>query len=145
MPAGAVEQQDGVSAARNAARDFVDVLLHRLGVGIGQGESRPFAARRADGAKQIEVFITLVRGLARARSPPRPLTNLAVLLADARFVLKPDLDRLVLWNVGEMRAQRGREVFLNAAMVSGFWPGWRGRALMWEKPICFNILPTVRG
>ena len=130
MPPGAIEQQDGVSAARNAARDFVDVLLHRLGVGIGQSEGRPFAARRADGAKQIEVFITLVRGLTRPRSPPRPLTNLAVLLADARFVLKPDLDRLVLWDVGEMRAQRGREVFLNAAMVSGFWPGWRGRALM---------------
>ena len=134
-----------MGAARDAARDFVDVLLHRLGVGIGQGQGRADAARRADGAKEIGVFIALVGGLTRSRSTPRPLANLAVLLTDARFVLEPDLDRLVLWNVGEMRAQRGGEVFLNAAMVSGFWPGCSGRALICEKPICFNILPTVRG
>jgi len=104
--------------------------LHRLGVGIGQRQGRANAARRANGAKEIGVFITLVGGLTRSRSAPGPLANLAVLLADARFVLKPNLDRLALWDVGEMRVQRGREVFLNAAMVSGFWPGWRGRALM---------------
>ena len=123
MPPGAVEQQDGVSAARDAMGDFVDVHLHRLGVGVGQRQGRADAARWADGAKEIGVFITLVGGLTRSRSAPCPLANLAVLLADARFVLEPNLDRFALWNVGEMRVQRSREVFLNAAMVSGFWPG----------------------
>jgi hypothetical protein len=97
--------------------------LHGLGVGIGQGQSRAFAARRADGAKEIEVFITLVGGLARPCSPPSPLANLSVLLANARFVLEPNLDRFALWDMGQMRVQRGREVFLNAAMVLGFCPG----------------------
>ena len=47
-------------------------------------------------------------------------------------------------NVGEMRRKRRREVFLNAAMVSPSWPGWRGRALICEKPRCFRSLPIVR-
>ena len=130
MPPGAVEQQDGVRAARDATRDFVQMHLHRLGICIGQCERRADATRRANSAKEIGVFIALVGGLARSCSASCPLANQAVLLPDARFVLEPDFDRLALWNVGEMRVQRGREVFLNVAMVSGFWPGWRGRALM---------------
>ena len=100
-----------MSVARDPTRDFVDVHLHRLGVGIGQGQGRADAARRTDGAEEIGVFITLVGMLTRSRSAPCPLANLAVLLADARFVLEPNLDRLALWNMGEMRVQRGREVF----------------------------------
>jgi hypothetical protein len=46
--------------------------------------------------------------------------------------------------MSEMRVQRRREVFLNAAIVSAFWPGWRGLALMCENPICFKTLPIVR-
>jgi hypothetical protein len=46
------------------------------------------------------------------------LPHEAVLLADAGFVLKPDLDRLALGDAGEVSAQRRREVFLNAAMVA---------------------------
>jgi hypothetical protein len=87
VPSGAVEQQDGVSAARDATSDFVDVHLHRLGVGIGQCERRADAARWADGSEQIGVFIPLIGWLTRPRSAPCPLANLAVLLADARFVL----------------------------------------------------------
>ena len=41
-----------------------------------------------------------------------PLPNLAVLLADARFVLKPDFDRSRRRHVIEMRLQRAWEVFL---------------------------------
>jgi hypothetical protein len=48
------------------------------------------------------------------------LAHDTVLLADASFILEPDLDRFVL---GQMRLQRGREVFLKAAIVSAFWAG----------------------
>lgn len=123
MPPGTVEQQDSVSAAPDAARDFTEMLLHCVGIDEGQRKSRSFAARRADGAKEIEVFITLIGGLTRPRSPPSPLTDLSVFLADARFVLEPNLDRFALWDMGQMRVQRAREVFLNASMISGFCPG----------------------
>ncbi len=144
MPPGAVEQQDGVSAPGDGLGDLVKVRLHGLGVGIGERERRADAARRADGAEQIGVFVALVGWLAGSCPPPGPLPDDAVLLADPRLVLKPDLDGLVRRDMGEMRLQRLGEVFLNAAMVSAFWPGWRGLALMCEKPICFKILPIVR-
>ena len=99
---------------------------------------------RADGAEQIGALVALIGRLPGPRAAPGPLPDEAVLLADPGLVLEPDLDRLALGKVGEVGLQRGGEVFLNAAIVSAFWPGWRGRALMWEKPICFSSLPTVR-
>ena len=143
-PAGAVEQQDSVSAARDATRDFVQAHLHRLSVGVGQCKRRPFATRGTDGSKQIGVLIALTGGLTRSRSTPRPLANLSVLVADPGFILEPNLDWLALRDMGEMRLQRLAEVFLNAAIVSAFWPGWRGRALMCEKPRSFRSLPIER-
>ena len=87
VPSGAVEQQDGMGARSDVARDFVEVKLHHVGVGVGQREGRPDAAGGADCAEQIGVVIALVGGLSRPRSAPGPLPNLAVLLADAGLVL----------------------------------------------------------
>jgi hypothetical protein len=81
--------------------------LHRLGVCIGQCERCADATRRANGAEEIGVFIALVGGLTRSRSASCPLANQAVLLPDARFVLEPNFDWFALWNMGEMRVQRG--------------------------------------
>ena len=118
--------------------------LHGLAVGVGHGERRAGAARRADGAEQVGALVALIGGLAGARAAPRPLPHEAVLLADAGFVLEPDLDRLALRHAGAVRLQRRREVFLKAATVSSSLAGWRGRALMCEKPSCFRSLPIVR-
>ena len=87
VPSGAVEQQHGVGALGDVARDFVEMELHHVGVGVGQRQRRADPARRADRAEQIGVVITLVGWLARPRSAPGPLPNVAVLLADAGFVL----------------------------------------------------------
>jgi hypothetical protein len=91
--------------------------LHHVGVGIGQREGRPDAAGRADGAEQIGVVIALVGGLPWPRPAPGPLPNLAVLLADAGLVLKPDFDRRRLGQAAEMRLQCARKVFLNASII----------------------------
>jgi hypothetical protein len=117
VPSGPVEEQNGVGALGDIARDFVEVELHHVGVGIGQREGRPDAAGRADRAEQIGVVIALVGGLAGPRSAPRPLPNLAVLLADAGLVLKPDFDRRRLRQPFEMSLQRAREVFLKASTI----------------------------
>ena len=144
VPAGAVEEQDGVGAAGDGPADLVEMGLHGLGVGEGHGEGRADTARRADGAEQVGAIVALVGRLARAGAAPGPLPDEPVLLSDPGLVLEPDLDRFALWDVGEMRLQRRRKVFLNAAMVSAFWPGWRARALTCEKPSCFRSLPIVR-
>ena len=82
-----VEQQHGVGALGDVARDFVEVELHHVSVGMRQREGRADAAGRADRAEQIGVIIALVGGLPWPRSAPGPLANLAVLLTDAGLVL----------------------------------------------------------
>ncbi len=102
-----------MGAHGDITRDFVEVELHHVSVGVRQREGRSDAASRADCAEQIGVVVALVPGLARARPAPGPLPNLAVLLADAGLVLKPYLDRRRLWQSVEMSLQRVREVLWN--------------------------------
>src|ERR1700734_1088860 len=106
-----------MSPRSDVARDFVEVELHHVGVGIGQGKGRPDAAGGADRAEQIGVVIALVSGLAGSRSASGPLPNLAVLLADAGLVLKPDFHRRRLGQAFKMSLQRAREVFLKASTI----------------------------
>jgi hypothetical protein len=94
------------------AADLIDVKLHGFGVGKGQRECRSRSARRADGAEQIGTRVALVGGLAGPRAAPGPLPDDAVLLTDARLVLEPYLDGRALRQIGQMRLQRAREVFL---------------------------------
>ena len=91
--------------------------LHHVGVGVGQREGGADAPRWADRAEQIGVVIALVGGLPRSRPAPGPLPNLAVLLADASFVLKPDFDWRRFRQPLEMSLQRAGEVFLNASTI----------------------------
>jgi hypothetical protein len=123
VPTGSVEQQNGVRAPGDGSGNFINVQLHGLSVGIGHGEGCAHAARRADGSEQIGVLVTLVGRLARTGSPPGPLADDAILLSDPGFILKPNFDGFARGNMSEMRLQRRREVFLNAAIVSIFCPG----------------------
>ena len=106
-----------MGALGDIARDFFEVELHHVGVGVRKRQGRPDAAGRADRAEQIGVVIALVGGLPGPRSAPGPLPNLAVLLADASLVLKPDFDRRCLRQALEMSLQRARKVFLNASTI----------------------------
>src|SRR4051794_41507207 len=96
MPAGPIEEEHGVGAAPDTARDLDEVELHRLAVGVGHGERRAGAARRADGAEQVGAFVALIGGLARARAAPRPPPHEAALLAGAGVGPGPDLPRPAL-------------------------------------------------
>ena len=102
-----------MGALGDVARDFVEVELHHVSVGVGQHEGRPDAPRWADRAEQIGVVIALVGGLPWPRPAPGPLPNLAVLLADAGLVFKPDFNRRCLRQAVEMSLQRVREVLWN--------------------------------
>ena|SRR5271155_5427347 len=117
MPSGAIEQQDGVGALSDIARDLVEVKLHHVGVRVGQRQSRSDTASRTDRAEQIGVVVALVGGLSGPCSTPGPLADEAVLLADPGLVLKPDLDRGRLGEAFEMGLQRAWEVFLNASTI----------------------------
>ena len=113
VPPGPVEKHHGMCALGDVVRDFVEVELHHVGVGIGKRQGRPDAPRWADRAKQIGVVVALVGRLPGPRSAPGPLPNLAVLLADAGLVFKPDFNRRCLRQAVEMSLQRVREVLWN--------------------------------
>ena len=69
------------------ARDFIEMELHRLGVGVRERQRRADPARRADRAEEIGVVIALVGGLPWSRSAPGSLPNQSILLADPGLVL----------------------------------------------------------
>ena len=142
VPTGAIEDENGVRAGGDVGGDFVDVELHRLGVGEGERQGRAFAVSGADRAEQIGIFVVLVGRLPGPRSAPRPLAHEAVLLTDARFVLEPDFDRRLLGQIRHMDTQDIGEVFLKASTIRSSCLGWRGRALMCEKPSFFKSFPT---
>jgi hypothetical protein len=117
VPSGAVEQQQGMGARGDVARDFVEVELHHVSFGVGQREGGADTAGRADRAKQIGVVVALVGGLPGSCSASGPLPNLAVLLADPGLVFKPDFDRRRLRQAVEMSLQCVRKVFLKASTI----------------------------
>jgi hypothetical protein len=51
------------------------------------------------------------------------LPHLPVLLTDPGFILEPNLDWRSLRQLGQMRAQRAREVFLYAVTISASCAG----------------------
>jgi hypothetical protein len=93
------------------------VKLHRFSVGERQGQRRARAPSRTDRSEQVGALVALIGGLAGPRSAPRPLPYKAVLLADPRLILEPDLDRFFRGDASQMGPQRGRKVFLNASIV----------------------------
>ena len=84
--------------------------LHGLGVCERQCETGADAPCRADRAEQVGALVALVGRLDRPRAAPGPLAHEAVLLADAGFVLKPDLDPLTAGYVADMGVERAGEV-----------------------------------
>lgn len=123
MPSGAIHEQRGVRAPGDMARDFIEMKLHHVGVGVRKRQRRALAFRRADRAEEIGVFIALIGGLAWARSTTRPLPHDAVLLADAGFILEPDFDGRLRRQMSKMRVQRCFEVFLKASTIPAFCAG----------------------
>ena len=85
-----------MGALGDGAGDLVEVKLHGIRVGERQRQRSACATGRTDRAEEIRALIALVGGLAWPRSSSCPLPYEAVLLADPRLVLEPDLDRLAL-------------------------------------------------
>jgi hypothetical protein len=102
VPPGPVEKHHGVCALGDVARDFVEVELHHVGVGIGKRQGRSDALRWADRAEQIGVVadrrVVLVsfrawptggRGRSSGRSGLRPGTRFRS--ASSRTTLRDEL------------------------------------------------------
>jgi len=121
VPAGLVEQQNGMSARCDGVRDLHQVKRHGRRRASGQNQGGPLALGRADGAEDVGRSGALVVRRARPRATARPAAGDLVLLPDAGLVLEPDLYGLA-WGLArrDLRQDRG-EVFLNADAASLSW------------------------
>jgi len=115
MIAGAIHDQDGMSARHNGTADLIEVRRHRLGIGAGQDKSCGTGPVGTDRSEEIGPFVALVARRGRACAAPCPPSGQASLLANAGFILEPDLDRLCLGGVRQRAIDEVGEVFLNAS------------------------------
>ena len=109
-----------MGAGSDMRRDLLQVLGHGAGVAPGHDEPGGLAFLWADRSEDVGPFGALIVRRRRACAAPRPAAGDLVLLADARFVLPPDL---YLDTGGEAcldPCQLGRETFLKAATAVSF-------------------------
>lgn len=119
MPAGLVEEEDGVSAWRDRLRDLGEVERHRLARAAGEDEPGALAICRADRAEDVGGLRALILRRRGPRASSRPAPGDLVLLPHAGLVGEPDLyaagrDALIARD----RRQTRREGFLKAVTAA---------------------------
>ena len=118
MPASLIDKEGRMGARRDLRRDLGQMQVHRFGVAGGQNEPGTLALFGANGAKNIGRCRTLIFRGARARAALGPASRNLILLADTRFVLKPDLYLVAVDTViARDFVQAGREVFLKSSIA----------------------------
>jgi hypothetical protein len=123
MPAGAVADQYGVGAGRNFGADFLQMRVHRLGVGERHDHGRADAPFRADGAENVSGGVPVVAHHQRAGADRRPDVGVPAFLTDAGFVLEPDFHRAEGRGPEQGGFDQADEVFLKVASASGSFLG----------------------
>ncbi len=119
VPAGLVEDEDGVGARRDGGADLAEMRLHRRRVAVGHHEAGALALFRADCAEDVGPLGALIVGRPRPGAAPSPAAGDLVLLPDPRLVLEPELYGCVGRETRPDRPDRIREAFLNWSAASG--------------------------
>ena len=122
VPTGLIHQHDRVSARGHGERYLGEMQRHGLGIAKRQDQPGALAKLRANRAEDVGRLGPLVLRRRRAGSSSGPAPRDLVLLADAGFVLEPDLYGRALREGGADRCQLGSEApFLKASRACSFW------------------------
>ena len=119
VPAGLIEDENGVGARGDLGGDLVKMKLHGFAVAGRQHQGSAGSALRAYRPEHIGGLGALVLDGARSRPLASPAVGELVLLPDPHLVLEPHLYRCAR---GEPRVDfrhASGKVFLNASMASG--------------------------
>ena len=109
--------QHRMGAGIDGGTDLDEVRRHGVGVAPGHDQPGALPLRGTDRAEDIGPFGALVAGRPRARATSGPSACELILLADAGFILPPQLYLDALFP--DLR-QFGGEVFLKASTASSF-------------------------
>src|SRR6478752_9357729 len=93
VPAGLIDQEDGVGAGRDSFGDFRQVQVHGLGVAGRQDQGSALALVWADRAEDVGGSGALVTRYAWPGAALRPAAGDLVLLSDTSLVGEPDFYR----------------------------------------------------
>ena len=94
VPPSLIDEQNGVGAGFHSQRDLLEMQLHGLGVAKWKNQTGRLAERGTDGAEDIGRGGSLTLQGERSRAAFGPASRDFVLLANAGFVLEPQLERL---------------------------------------------------
>ena len=122
VPAGLIDQQDGVGTGRDGLGDLGEMQVHRLGVAGRQDQGRALALLGADRAEDVGRGGALVTGRAGPGAALGPAAGDLVLLADTGLVLRTRslscrCRRLLARDCVQARG----EVFLKASIAPSAW------------------------
>lgn len=120
VPAGLVEDENGMCAGIDRGADLCEVDVHRFGIAPRHDQADGLAFGRADRPEQIGPFGALIVWRTGPRAASGPAARDFVLLADPGFVLEPDFDLHARIELGPDRLQLGGEVFLKASTANSF-------------------------
>src|ERR1700676_1387124 len=143
MPAGSVADQHSVGVSSHLHADFIEMLVHRLGVRGGHDNRGTDAAGRANRAKQISRIMPVITYHLRARADRRPDVGERALLTDSGLILEPDLDRCASGGGQKRILHQAGEVFLKVSWAAGSVFGWHGLGCNRVRPNWRSHLPTV--
>ena len=118
VPAGLIDQEDGMGSRRDCFADLRKMQVHCLAIAGRQDQGRALALLGADRAEDIGGSGTLVARRTGAGAALRPAASDFVLLADAGLVGEPDfyciaVDALLARD----RLQTGGEAFLKSSIA----------------------------
>jgi hypothetical protein len=118
VPARLIEQQHRMCPGRHGLRDLDQMQRHRLGRAARQHQAGGFAFSRANRPEDVSGGGSQVPRGGGTRATPGPAAGDLVLLADARLIGKPDLERLAISLVDrDFRQTRGK-LFLKTATAA---------------------------
>ena len=122
MPTRLIHEYHGMGARRYGKRDFGEMERHGLGIAKRQNQPCTLAKLGANCPEDIGRLRPLILRRRGPRSALGPAPRNLVLLADAGFVLEPDLYGRALREGGADRCQLGSEApFLKASRACSFW------------------------
>lgn len=118
MPAGLIDQEDGVGTRLDDLGDLHKVQVHRLGVAGWQDQGGALALLWTDRTEDIGGGRALITGRTGTRAALRPAAGNLVLLTDTRLVREPDFYLVAVerFLTGDC-IQAGGETFLKSSIT----------------------------
>ena len=123
MPTRAIKDDHAMVPRLNHGTDFGQMVVHHGGVDARKHNSGSDITGWANRPKEIRPLIAQILEFTWSAAFVGPDPRQASLLADAGFVLPPDLDRFASGRLRDGSCDQRCEVFLCASSAS---PSWRG-------------------